>query len=390
MGDNSKIEWCDHTFNPWEGCTKVGPGCDHCYAEARNHRFGGGNWGPGAPRRRTSEANWKKPLKWNREAALGRFVQCDECGLREFRKWDDSLPPGGLACCSNPECMALPETDSFPVRPRVFCASLADWLDNEVPIEWLIELLDLIRITPDLDWLLLTKRIGNWANRIHSAIDYIAARLDGDSVQALWAVNFLRWLRAWLNGSAPENIWIGATVVNQKEADRDIPKLLDVPAEVCFLSMEPLLGSVDLTSWIGGHVGVMGVRVDPNPKWIDWIIVGGESGSSAKPMHPEWVRSIRDQCQAAGVPFLFKQWGEWAPRAGKLTGGGTNFEVLDPGCEKWPDVIRLGEHGKNTRICENCGPDAGEEVFVQRVGKKNAGRLLDCRTWDGFPGPSIE
>lgn len=337
MGENSNIEWCHHTFNPWEGCTKVGPGCDHCYAETRNNRFGGGNWGAGAPRRRTSPANWKKPLKWNRDAAASG------------------------------------------VRPRVFCASLADWLDKEVPFEWLADLLNLIRQTPHLDWLLLTKRIGNWDSRldgVHAHAYY--GTDDGDA-------ELFDWIDGWLNGKAPANVWVGATVVNQKEADRDIPKLLNVPAKVRWLSMEPLLDHVDLTSWIGGHIGVCGYRVSPNPKWIDWIVVGGESGPSARPMHPEWVRNLRDQCLAADVPFLFKQWGEWAPRAGKLTGGGEDFSKLDPECKRWPSVIRLGEHGKDTRICENCTEDSGEEVYVQKVGKKLAGRNIDCVTWDQYP-----
>ena len=133
MVENTKIEWAHHTFNPWEGCTKVGPGCDHCYAERRNNRFHGGNWGPGAPRRRTSPANWAKPRRWNRQAA--------ELGTRY----------------------------------RVFCASLVDWLDNEVAVDWLADLLNLIRCTPHLDWLLLSKRIGNWEPRLRAVLAYIIA-----------------------------------------------------------------------------------------------------------------------------------------------------------------------------------------------------------------------
>src|SRR5690606_29837715 len=121
MAENTKIEWAHHTFTGWEGCTKVGPGCDHCYAEARNQRFHGGNWGRGAPRRRTSEANWRQPLKWNREA------------------------------------------ERLGIRYRVFCASLADVFDNEVPDSWRMDLSSLIAKTSHLDWLLLTKRIGNVA-----------------------------------------------------------------------------------------------------------------------------------------------------------------------------------------------------------------------------------
>lgn len=344
MAENSKIEWCDHTFNPWEGCTKVGPGCDHCYAETRNKRFHGGNWGPGAPRRRTSPANWQKPIKWNQEAA--------EKG----------------------------------VRYRVFCASLADVFDNEVDPEWRAALFRHIHATPNLDWLLLTKRIGNAATMIDQAIT------DGHLRTAA--------SRAW----PWPNVWLGATIVNQEEADRDIPKLLQVPAAIRFLSMEPLLGPVNLNHVefcrpcpIDCEFGVVDLTTGcfecsqcedsgkTDDLGIDWVIVGGESGPGARPIHPEWARSIRDQCQWASVPFLFKQWGEWAPRAGELTGGGTDFQALDPGCKKWPDTIRLGEHGKDTRSLENCDEDAGEEIYVQRVGKKNAGRELDGRTWDELP-----
>ena len=252
MAENSKIEWTDHTFNPWEGCQKVGPGCDHCYAETRNARFGGGvavNWGPAAPRRRTSAANWQQPLKWNAQAE------------REGRRF------------------------------RVFCASLADVFDNQVPPVWRADLFKLIGDTPHLDWLLLTKRIGNVGNMI--SFD-------------------------WQDCGCPPNVWIGATVVNQQEADRDIPKLLAVPARVRFLSIEPMLGPIDLLA-----TGDTLCRCDacmsmaqrhpesPGLQRIDWVICGGESGHRARPMRAEWAQSLRDQCAAAGVPFLFKQWGEW-------------------------------------------------------------------------------
>lgn len=348
MAENSKIEWTDATFNPWIGCTKVGPGCDHCYAAAQDgfRKWTPEGWGPGNPRKRTSAANWRKPLQWNEEAGRGRFVQCDGCGRREFRKWDNSLPPGGLACCSNPDCNALPESESTPVRPRIFCASLADVFDNEVDPAWRADLLMLIRATPNLGWLLLTKRVGNVMPLLREAEDLQRAqdRLDG------W-----EWLHDWTCGDAPRNVWLGATIVNQAEADRDIPKLLQVPARVRWLSMEPLLGSVNLTSWIGGHTGLTGYRVDPEPRWIDWIVVGGESGPGARPMNPQWARDIRDQCQAAEVPFLFKQNGEWVS-VSEVAGPGEIYEFPD---------------GRS----------------VRRVGKKRAGRTLDWRTWDGYPEP---
>lgn len=285
MSENSKIEWTDHTFNPWEGCQKVGPGCDHCYAETRNARYAGGtavNWGPGAPRRRTSVANWRKPLAWN--AAHAEFFA--QHGRRQ----------------------------------RVFCASLADIFDNAVDPLWRREVFDLIRATPNLDWLLLTKRIG------------ITQRLfDECHMDPPDGGSGYDW---------PANVWMGASIVNQEEADRDIPKLLLVPARVRFLSMEPLLGPVDLRQ---AHFAP--VRL---PR-VDWVIVGGESGPGARPMHPAWARGLRDQCVAAGVPFLFKQWGEWAP---------------------------IGER----RSILGCTLHD-----MERVGKKAAGRQLDGCQHDGYP-----
>lgn len=353
MTESTNIEWADSTFNPWEGCTKVGPGCDHCYAENRNARFGGGqsqNWGSGAPRRRTSEANWRKPMQWNDKAGHGLFVQCDNCGLREFRKWDNTIPPGGLACCSNPNCTALPESESSPVRPRVFCASLADWLDNEVPIEWLVDLLDTIRQTPNLDWLLLTKRIGSWSSRLDDAYEYVV-----DNPGKYEPEELAGWIVDWRTNIAPKNVWIGATVINQAEADRDIPKLLRVPARVRFLSIEPMLGPVRLKGhdfsdrghgqgWIGKNGNAAGSPV------IDWVICGGESGPHARPIYASWVKSLRDQCVTSEVPFLFKQWGEWLP-------DDQNPEAI--GIKSASDVIR--------------------------VGKKKAGRSIDGKAWTQFP-----
>lgn len=317
MAENTTIEWADHTFNPWEGCQKIGLGCLHCYAETRNARFGGGvaiNWGPGAPRRRTSASNWQLPLKWDREAkAKG-------------------------------------------IRYRVFCASLADVFDNEVDPQWRADLFQLIISTPNLDWLLLTKRIGNAKAMIAEAVECPMDMMD-----------VLRPL---------PNVWIGATVVNQEEADRDIPKLLAAPAVKRFLSMEPLLGPVELGHWIGTTkaIGATTFRDENNiyrcdltgtpVDGIDWVIVGGESGPGARPMHPDWARSLRDQCIAAGVPYLFKQWGEW-----REPEHGENFDT---------------SMGTNTVHCFES-EHIINNTWVIKVGKKAAGRLLDGRTWDEVP-----
>lgn len=351
MGGQSSIEWCDATFNPWIGCTKVGPGCDNCYAEADfDKRKHVAQWGAGNPRHRTSAANWSKPLAWNKAAANGLFVQCDGCGRREFRKWDNTLPPGGLACCSNPECNALPESDCSTARPRVFCASLADVFDNEVDPKWRFDLFALICATPHLDWLLLTKRIGNAGKMLNAIAPSFAAMLDSnDRYKPL------------------PNLWIGATIVNQEEADRDIQKLLQIPAAVRFLSVEPMLGAIQMKScWLhkmtlcgGCPSSDEGTPVDcPSAdERIDWIIAGGESGPNARPMHPFWVRNLSDQCQQAGAPFLFKQWGEFVPMMGHAEGVPVSGEKF-------------------------IHPDG---TIMGRAGKKSAGRLLFGRTWDQFP-----
>ena len=305
MGQDTKIEWAHHTFNPWIGCTKVSPACDHCYAEADfATRRKVVQWGAGQPRKHTAPSTWAMPVKWNAEA------------------------------------------ERLGVRYRVFCASLSDVFDNEVPTEWRGQLWALINATPHLDWLLLTKRIGNVTTMMY----------DAEEPQP--------------------NVWIGASITSQAEADRDIPKLLAVPAAKRFLSMEPLLGPVDLVK-AGALWSDMNGRIKPEYQQarphVDWVIVGGESGPNARPMHPDWARSLRDQCQAAGVPFLFKQWGEWCPR----------------GPESWgyPSVdgvprLRMTDAGHNG---QDLASDGGNDVWMNRAGKKAAGRLLDGREWNEVP-----
>ncbi|MDK6077906.1 phage Gp37/Gp68 family protein [Massilia varians] len=323
MSENSKIEWTDHTFNPWEGCQKVGPGCDHCYAETRNARYAGGtavNWGPGAPRRRTSAGNWRKPLAWN--AAHAEFFA--QHGRRQ----------------------------------RVFCASLADVFDNAVDPAWRADLFALIHQTPNLDWLLLTKRIGNVASMLREIRHGADEELSVLDLMPL------------------PNVWLGASIVNQEEADRDIPKLLQVPARVRFLSMEPLLGPVDLKLWRPARDddrqdldGYCDTFITATGAGIHWVIVGGESGRGARPMHPAWAGSLRDQCTRAGVPYLFKQWGEWLPAVDgrSITG----------------KVLILEGAAPFTNDPQWHGFEDGQKSA--RVGKKAAGRLLDGQQHDGFP-----
>lgn len=325
MSENTKIEWADHTFNPWIGCMKVGPGCDNCYAKAewddRRHRA---MWGAGQARSRTK--TWGDPVKWDKKHAA--FFA--EHGRRQ----------------------------------RVFCASLADVFDNEVDPVWRDDLFTLIANTPNLDWLLLTKRIGNAGTMLPWLPGYTGP--DGQRTSNVW-----------------RNVWLGATIVNQTEADRDIPKLLAVPAAKRFLSMEPLLGPVDLTNiWTRKtdpmvHSGAVSFAHRLNAIQgmdgckLDWVIVGGESGPSARPMHPDWARSLRDQCQSAGVPFLFKQWGEWAS---------TWHAQISPSLAERKPYTHV------TPMCRLDGTnDSAPNYQLSLVGKKAAGRLLDGRELNGVP-----
>ncbi|PQV52862.1 protein gp37 [Defluviimonas denitrificans] len=342
MANQTAIEWCDKTFNPWTGCTKVSPACDHCYAEGWAKRSGHVEWGPHGSRRRTSPAYWKGPEKWNAEArAKG-------------------------------------------IRYRVFCASLADVFDNHGSITsgWRGDLWHLIARTPHLDWLLLTKRPQNIGKMLP----------DGYGAPA--------WGNGW------DNVWLGTTVENQTEADRRIPRLLSIPAKVHFSSCEPLLGQLDLTKIpygnpignapsfmdaLSGRIwmpkGAPDWPIDPRATvgdrtYVDlcrrlrWIIAGGESGPGARPMHPDWARDLRDQCAAAGVPFLFKQWGEWTPgeNAGDVISG------YRANATWWDNQWLFG-----TTNMADPEADWHDEPDLYRVGKKRAGRLLDGVTHDAFP-----
>lgn len=358
MGAITHIQWTDKTWNPWEGCTKVSPGCLHCYAETRNQRFSAGaNWGKGAPRRRTSVSNWNEPRRWNREAEAAYHT----AQAKTFE------PGATVASAPFP-----------PKRPRVFCASLADWLDDEVPIEWLADLLAIIDATPNLDWQLLTKRPENFHTRLALATNRCADILP----------EFAARCRAWLNGTPPENVWIGTSVEDQTRANLRIPQLLKIPAAIRFLSCEPLLGALNLRTqgWLA-TVYKMGGREEPveydlGAGAISWVICGGESGPGARPMHPDWARSLRDQCAEAFVPFFFKQWGEWRPfdSLAEATEPGRKWGQDKSLCVLW----RTGIKGSAV-ICDptqawkdGCQP-------LENVGKIRAGRLLDGKLHDEFP-----
>lgn len=351
MAENTKIEWAHHTFNPWIGCTKVGPGCDNCYAEADfDKRRHVAQWGTGQPRKRTAPSNWAQPLRWNAKAGIN------------LHAWEQFKSVNGV---SDEHLVAKGLIK--PTRPRVFCASLADVFDNEVPVEWRMDLFSLIEQTPNLDWLLLTKRIGNVGNMLPVPFDF--------------------------ERHYP-NVWIGATITSQAEADRDIPKLLAVDAAKRFLSMEPLLGPVDLmldSLVCNPCLRCADQSADPDTgavehcrhcewtgkgdEWgIDWVIVGGESGPNARPMHPDWARSLRDQCQSAGVPFFLKQWGEWVD----IDNGPDADSAYEGKSDCWAHIEGGHDSGE-------AGVDFFNTHPMYQVGKKAAGRLLDGIEWNEVP-----
>jgi protein gp37 len=304
MAENSKIEWTDHTFNPWIGCTKVSPACKNCYAERDfDHRYGKAKWGPNGTRVITSDANWKKPLAWDRAAnadGLRRKVFC--ASLADvFEDWQGPI----LAAGSQPVILGKDGR-----------ASTGDRMTMQDVRNRLFELID---ATPNLDWLLLTKRPENVAKMW-------PAYFPGGYIAEAGAMN---------QEGRRENVWLGTSIENQRWANNRLPYLHQAKrnglVRTTFVSAEPLVGPVTLYGRLNGktysHLGGPG---------IDWVITGGESGPDARPCDPDWFRSLRDQCDACDVPFFFKQWGEF------------------------------DEH-------------------QVRVGKKNAGRLLDGRTHDGFP-----
>lgn len=232
---NSKIEWTDATFNPWQGCTKVSPGCANCYAETLSNRWGKDLWGKGKERQRTSVAYWRQPLSWDRDA------------------------------------------EKLGVRKRVFCASMADVFDDSVPFQWLEDLFLLIQHTPSLDWLVLTKRPES--------------------------------IRIAAIGAMPANIWLGVSVEDQERANERIPILMSIRAKVRFLSVEPMLGPVEIMR-LGKHGDSHGAP--------DWVICGGESGPHCRRMELVWAERLRCECGDNEIPFFMKQLGGYPNKRHEL------------------------------------------------------------------------
>lgn len=332
MADLSKIEWCDATLNLWWGCTKVSDGCKFCYAEnLSDTRHKKGAWG--AQGKRLEIQRWRAEL-----VKISKRAKTENRRLRVF-------------CQSMSDTFEGPET----------CGGGTS--ENWKLIKRLqLELLAAIVRHPELDFLLLTKRPEN----VMRAILRMRMHESEKTFEGFQDAVYDPILYPWSCGTPPKNVWIGTSVEDQKTADERIPRLLDIPAAVRFLSCEPLIGRVDLTYPCFNGADSFGSLAG-----LDWVICGGESGSHSRPMHPEWARQLLHQCVDANVPFLFKQWGEYLPcgQRGKeyhktLEAGEPNPPIQSP---EIPDFFFSDDQG------------------CLKVGKKKAGRYLDGRLYDGFP-----
>lgn len=402
MSDKSTIEWTDATWNPTTGCTRVSAGCENCYIET-------------TPPFRINGIKFRKDGEPSHEIGASTGITLHPDRLDQPLKWR---------------------------KPRrVFVNSLSDLFHDDVPDGFIAWVWYVMAQTPQHTYQILTKRprrmrdfVARWndltGDSEHDNSSGMppmprgpkAIREVYTSGRALLFADMLeQWgeppdgaaypLYDWLEGprywgSAPLlNVWLGVSVEDQKAADLRIPLLLETPTAVRFLSCEPLFGPVDLRSFLwptpcgcpeppahtdGGCDGKVGCTADPTG--LHWVIAGGESGPNARPMHPDWARSLRDQCVEAGVPYFFKQWGAWEPFAHVYENDDPDaiYGYLDE------HTVALGNDGhiymempKGDEPPSGYQPDPGANpYYLAKVGKKHAGRELDGRTWDEFPGDS--
>lgn len=358
MADNSGITWTDASWNPTTGCAKVSAGCKNCYALR----------------------------EWPRNAAQAGSVY-------EGRAFTD--------------VMTHPERLDQPLRWRrarkIFVNATSDLFHDAVPTEFIDDVFAIMGLSYVMDrehvFQVLTKR----TERMHAYLS------DPETVHRVTRAMKRLGPKGGLAGenSPPAwplpNVWLGVTVEDQAAANERIPVLLATPAAVHWVSMEPMLGAVDLTRidmtrrigstawldalsgsvWIPGNCGESSRTIGARAR-LDWVVLGGESGPDARPMHPHWVRTVRDACLAAGVAFLFKQWGEWVPRSDcyHTFEDGKSCVDYDPGATRWP-CIRLTGRGNNGRNLAHAGD--GDDAYMQRVGARMAGRLLEGMLHDAYP-----
>lgn len=361
MGDRTRIEWCEATWSPVTGCTRASEGCTRCYID------------------RTP------PLRMARRRFNGEHIG------------------------ATTGVMLHPERLTIPLRwrrpRRIFVCSLADLWHDEVPDSFIAQVFAVMALAPQHTYQCLTKRHARLRSLMNSAafrvavLDAAYLMIEGrvlPSVAAAYRERMGAARRGDIDSAITwplPNVWLGVSTENQRWADVRIPALLSTPAAVRWVSAEPLLGPVDLTrvdgartqqpgmvyDALGQRYGVPGVWQAQSTARVDWVVAGGESGPGSRPMHPDWARSLRDQCAAAGVPFLFKQHGDW----------------VDPGqidCAGWDDAA-MGERGLTVwpdgrQQAGPAGTCTDGSALMWRVGKHRAGRVLDGRVWDGYPQPA--
>lgn len=333
----TKIEWADKVWNPVSGCTKVSEGCRNCYAERMSKRLAGRCGYPAEDPFRVTLHREKlgEPLKWRKPL-------------------------------------------------RIFVNSMSDLFHADIPDKFIIDILSLIAEASHHTFMILTKR----PERMRELLNHETIAND------VW-LQTSRGVNAERSPWPLPNLWLGVTAENQAAADERIPQLLQTPAAVRFVSVEPLLSEVNLSRYlkrpICKHWGENG---DPNiygryfwkkqalvgAGWvgIDWVICGGETGPGARPMHPAWVRDLRDQCRAGGTPFFFKSFGEYV-RVGECMNEEDDEEFYSKSSAAGTNVQRLNLQG-------GMGYHGEKSIYMQRIGKKRAGRELDGRTWEEFPG----
>jgi len=340
MSDNSAIEWTDASWNPVTGCDVVTPGCDNCYAKTFAERWRG---------------------------IPGHYFE---------QGFDVTLRPDKL---DQPLRWKKPR--------RIFVNSMSDLFHKDVPDEYIARVFAVMAATPQHTYQLLTKRHGRMRSLLNDECRCGAGHVPGVHFKSAieWAATphsptYVPGLKPGLYHRMNwplKNLWLGVSVEDQKRADLRIPALLDTPAWIRWLSCEPLLGPVDLA------------RTDKDALvdgGIDWVAVGGESGHGARPMHPDWARGLRDQCTDAGIPFFFKQHGQWAP-LGPLYGDldetdQGHLEAVHLEVAEGKSVVQMESTGY---IAEGHQPGDPRTWLMGRVGKKRAGRELDGRTWDEYP-----
>lgn len=331
VADGTHIEWSEATWNFITGCTKVSAGCDHCYIE------------------RTP------PFRM------------------AHRRFDQPGVGGTTGLKLHSERLHLPRKWRKP--RRIFVNSLADLFHDQVPDAFIAEAWSVMARCPQHTFQVLTKRAG----RMRSLLRRPSFR-----------DNLAHWGAPW----PLPNVWLGVSVENQDWARIRIDALVDTPAAVRWVSCEPLLGAVDMKPWLGktvtgiGRQGQAGLEAIEVADGIDWVVVGGESGPGARPMHPDWARRLRDQCAAANVPFFFKQWGEWQDgSSGSRVGDRDHVIVADGRHEPWLGHTKDGGQPATPLALARSRSEPGTHraAVISRVGKKAAGRLLDGELHDAYP-----